>query len=247
MDDRTAERVSAPEPVASDRLAESLNALYGMLLSDERLDDTLRRVAQLATATLPTCDLADVTLIRDGQPVTKGATDRRSQDLDAVQYTTGDGPCLDAWRHDRVNHIESTRTDRRWPQFARAAVEAGVLSTLAIPLTVRGTVIGALNLYSSREHSFCESDDRIGRLFAGQAAVALENAQTHAAAVTLAQQLHEALESRGPIEQAKGVLIARHDCTPDEAFDLLVQRSQHENRKLRLVADDIVRQAQHPT
>ncbi len=105
-------------------------------------------------------------------------------------------------------------------------------------------MIGALNLHSLSEHSFTDADQQIGRLFATQAAIGLQNAQTHEAAVTLAQQLQEALESRATIEQAKGVLIARQHCTSEEAFELLVERSQHENRKLRLVADDVVRAAQ---
>jgi GAF domain-containing protein len=237
--DDTTENVPDPEP-----LLESIRALYAGLLADEDLDDTLRRAAQLAAATLPTCVLADVTLIRDGQPVTKGATDRRAERPDAVQYATGRGPCIDAWQQGRVNHVESTRADIRWPDYARTAVELGILSTLAIPLTVRGEAFGALNLYSHREQVFSENDDQVGRLFAEQAAVGLANAQTHSAAVTLARQLQEALESRGPIQQAKGILIARHHCTPEEAFDMLVEQSRHRNRKLRLVAEELVREAQ---
>jgi GAF domain-containing protein len=229
------------------QLAVSLQTLYAMLLDDEELEDTLRRVAQLAAATLPTCDVADVTLIREGQPMTKGATDERARAVDAAQYASGAGPCLDAWRHGRISHLPSIRTDTRWPQFNQAADAVGILSTLAVPLQVRGEVIGALNLHSFREHSFSDSDDQIAQLFAGQAAVALANAQTHAAAVSLAAQLHDALESRGTIEQAKGILVAQQHCSPDDAFELLVQRSQHENRKLRLVADDIVRDAQQTT
>jgi GAF domain-containing protein len=231
-------------PESDDRLATSVALLYRLLLADEDLDDTLRRVAHLATATLPTCDLADVTLIRGGKPITRGATDSLAEQLDAVQYSTGLGPCIDAWEHGHVNHVVSTRTDRRWPDYARKAVELGILSTLAIPLIVQGTTIGALNLYSRREQSFSENDDQIGRLFAEQAAIALANARTHAEAVALARQLQEALASRAVIEQAKGVLLGRHRCTPDEAFEVLVQRSQHENRKLRLVAEEVVREAQ---
>jgi GAF domain-containing protein len=242
---RSAEAVSnAPEPHERDLLAASVAALYRVLLADEDLDDTLRRVAHLATVTLPTCDLADVTLIRDGRPVTKGASDSLAEELDAVQYSTGLGPCIDAWKRGHVNHVESTRTDTRWPAYATKAVELGILSTLAIPLIVQGTSIGALNLYSRREQSFSENDDQIGRLFAEQAAIALANARTHADAVALARQLQEALVSRGVIEQAKGIVIARDRCTADEAFEVLVARSQHENRKLRLVAEDLVREAQ---
>jgi hypothetical protein len=48
--------------------------------------------------------------------------------------------------------------------------------------------------------------------------------------------LHRALQSQPVIEQAKGLLMAQHGCTPDEAFALLTQASQRENRKLRDVA-----------
>jgi GAF domain-containing protein len=235
---------NGPEPHERDRLAASVAELYRVLLADEDLDDTLRRVAHLAAATLPTCDLADVTLIRDGRPITKGATDSLAEELDAVQYATGRGPCIDAWERGHVNHVGSTRTDVRWPDYAAKAVELGILSTLAIPLVVHGSTIGALNLYSRREQSFSENDDQIGRLFAEQAAIALANARTHADAVALARQLQEALASRGIIEQAKGIVIAREGCSAEAAFEVLVARSQRENRKLRLVAEALVREAQ---
>ncbi|MEV4604878.1 ANTAR domain-containing protein [Amycolatopsis sp. NPDC049253] len=50
------------------------------------------------------------------------------------------------------------------------------------------------------------------------------------------RQLREALQSRGVIEQAKGVLMAQRRCGPQEAFDVLVTLSQDTNVKLRDVA-----------
>jgi hypothetical protein len=138
-----------------------------MLLSNENLEDTLRRVAELAAATLPTCDIADITLIRDGRPVTKGATDPRVHDLDAIQYEAGDGPSLDAWRHDRVTHLGSTRTDTRWPQFAAAAVQAGVLSTSRSRCRSAHGDRRDQPAFR-RENSFTDADDQIGRLFAAR-------------------------------------------------------------------------------
>jgi Icc-related predicted phosphoesterase len=57
--------------------------------------------------------------------------------------------------------------------------------------------------------------------------------------------LRKAMESRAVIEQAKGVLIATTGCDADEAFKLLVSESQHENRKLREVAEELVVRNQH--
>jgi AmiR/NasT family two-component response regulator len=45
------------------------------------------------------------------------------------------------------------------------------------------------------------------------------------------------------IEQAKGILIKTHRVSADDAFGLLVARSQSENRKLREVASDVVHEA----
>ena len=56
--------------------------------------------------------------------------------------------------------------------------------------------------------------------------------------------LHAALTSQPVIEQAKGILMARHCCGPDRAFRLLAQASQRENRKLRDVAAAVVASVQ---
>ena len=57
-------------------------------------------------------------------------------------------------------------------------------------------------------------------------------------------QLREALGTRPVIDQAKGMLIARHGCSAEEAFEMLSAASQRENRKLRDVAEAMVQGAQ---
>jgi GAF domain-containing protein len=224
----------------------NLPFLGDLLLSDSVFPDTLERVAQLAAAVMPTGVFADITMVSDGRVVAKGASDPRAQELDALQDASGDGPCLDALRHGNLNRVDSTRTDTRWPGYMRAAVDIGVLSSVALPLQVRGAVNGVLNLSSTSEHAFAGGGEETGLRLADQAAVALENARLYSEAVARAAQLAEALESRDVIGQAKGILIAGHRCTADRAFEILVERSQHENRKLRVVAEDIVREAQIP-
>ena len=54
--------------------------------------------------------------------------------------------------------------------------------------------------------------------------------------------LKRALKTREVIGMAKGVLMARECCHPDEAFDMLRRASQRENRKLAEVAEQIVKQ-----
>lgn len=54
------------------------------------------------------------------------------------------------------------------------------------------------------------------------------------------QGLRLAMEHRAEIEQAKGIVMATLGCGPDEAFDILRRQSQHENRRLREIAQDLV-------
>ena len=71
----------------------------------------------------------------------------------------------------------------------------------------------------------------------------VSNVQAYWASLELSRNLSRAMETRGVIEQAKGILMSTHRVSADDAFDLLVTRSQNENRKLRDVADDVVREA----
>ncbi|MGV9696731.1 ANTAR domain-containing protein [Streptomyces sp. NPDC003470] len=50
------------------------------------------------------------------------------------------------------------------------------------------------------------------------------------------EQLRQAIASRPVIDQARGVLMALHACTPDEAWHILREASQLSNTKLRTVA-----------
>jgi AmiR/NasT family two-component response regulator len=52
--------------------------------------------------------------------------------------------------------------------------------------------------------------------------------------------LRTALRTRPEMDQAKGILMVRHGCSPDEAFDMLSRASQRENRKVRELAESIV-------
>jgi AmiR/NasT family two-component response regulator len=60
---------------------------------------------------------------------------------------------------------------------------------------------------------------------------------------TAAEQLKQAMTSRAPIEQAKGLIMASRGCTPDEAFAILTKMSNHAHVKVRDLAVRMVTQA----
>jgi GAF domain-containing protein len=114
---------------------------------------------------------------------------------------------------------------------------------LSVPLVVGGDGIGALNIYCRQASGFSAADEALAAPFASHASVALANARVYWRTQRLADQLQEALSTRGVIEQAKGIIIAQQGCSADQAFQLLVEMSQRSHVKLHDVASDLVARA----
>ncbi len=222
-------------------MRESLASLSRFFIGDSTMGDTLQRVVDLAAVAVPPAAYTGITMLgADGQVTTSFFSDPDVLEIDQTQYTTGSGPCVDAFRDSTVYRIESTEHDERWPTFSKQALEHGIHSTLSLPLLVGDGAVGALNLYSRDEHAFTDADQANGEAFALQSAVVLANAQAYWDARALGEGLAEAMQSRAAIEQAKGILMAQSNVGPDDAFDLLRKASQRENRKLREIAQDLI-------
>jgi GAF domain-containing protein len=161
-------------------LRDCLDALARFFVGTASLDDTLRTVSELAIQALPQTGMTGITMVVDDRPRTAVFTDGEAADIDASQYGSGEGPCLEAFRTKQVIVIGSAETDGRFPSFCRAARERGVKSTLSLPLVAgSGDGIGALNLYSRTEAAYTKEDAVIGERFALQASVVLANSQAY--------------------------------------------------------------------
>ena len=226
----------------SDPVAESVAALARFYVGKSTIREALQQVVDLAATAVPPATMTGISMLVDGKVKTSIFSDPEVAEIDQAQYEAGTGPCLDSFRDGEVYGIPSTERDDRWASFSATAFAHGIRSTLSLPLLVGDDSLGALNFYSEHENGFAEADQRAAELFAAQAAVVLGNAQAVDDARTLNEGLQEAMRSRATIEQAKGIFIAQSGVGPDEAFDLLRRASQRENRKLRDVAEDTVRQ-----
>ncbi|MGH9078330.1 MAG: GAF and ANTAR domain-containing protein [Acidimicrobiales bacterium] len=226
-----------------DELWRSVADLSGLLLTEESQETTIRRVSDLAVRSIANCDAVGVTLFVGGTATTRAATGGLVYEVDHYQYDIGEGPCLQTMIDDQVIEVGDMAAETRWPRFCQHAADRGVHSSLSFPLVVRGQALGALNLYAHQPGAFTLADRETGSMFAAQAAVALANADSYAASVKLAGQLREALDARAVIDQAMGILVGRNGYSLRLAFDALRARSQSENRKVRDVADGVVRAA----
>jgi len=80
-----------------------------------------------------------------------------------------------------------------------------------------------------------------GPLFRAQIRAAVGRACESARARTEAAELRDQLETRKLVERAKGILMDRLGLTEHEAFRKLQRASQDENRKMRDIAESVVR------
>jgi GAF domain-containing protein len=143
-------------------------------------------------------------------------------------------------RDGTVKRVRDLGEDHRFPSYGPRAAECGARSVLSLPLAADGRTVGALNLYSRDPDVFDGDGLALGELLAAHASLAVQAATAFYSSRAVAEQLREAISSRAVIEQAKGALMSQHRCDADKAFKMLVTESQQTNRKLRLVAQDVI-------
>jgi len=228
-------------------LASGLAALSQLSVSMD-LDVLLTRVADYAVRAIPGADGAGLTLLEPDRADTIVTSAAFVRQVDDIQYSIGEGPCISAAAQGSTMRSGSLGGDSRWPRFGPRAGRLGVHSVLSLPLITPAGVVGAMNVYAHGKDVFDQRAEDLGEIFAAPAAVAVHNAHILAQAVRLAGHLQGALETRSVIDQAIGILRSRGGGTTGEAFDRLRHRSQTGNIKLAAVAaaivDEAVRRAQ---
>ncbi|MHB1717155.1 MAG: ANTAR domain-containing protein [Acidimicrobiales bacterium] len=237
------ETATEEEELAASLSAEVSNVALTLFAAGSVVD-TLGEVVRLAVDTVEGCDYAGIFVVEGGVITTPVRTGDVVGEVDALQHRAGEGPCLDAITHGIPAYAEDLVDDPRWPAFAPQAAAHGMRSLLALPLSSKG--IGALNLYASYPSAFGVIDRGRGILLASLAGIALTSARSHEDEERQTEHLRAALETRELIGQAQGILMERERITANQAFDILRRASQHLNRKLREVAQDLVETGERP-
>jgi len=199
--------------VLADRCVELLRAsVAGVMLADER--QSLRSVA---------------------------SSHETARLLELFEIQNSEGPCLDCYRTGRqvVNHSLAP-PHVRWPVFEPEAERLGFQMVHALPMRLRGQVIGAVNVFATESHPLDQDEVDIGQAIADVATVGLLQERSIREARILNEQLHAALNTRIVIEQAKGVLGERQNVTMEQAFEALRRHARNTNRKLHDVAQGVV-------
>ncbi len=242
------ESTGGPPPVDSDSFSEfafSFTQTARTLFAAGGVTPTLTSVVELAVATIEGCDYAGLFLIEGDTVATPVHTDPIVVEIDRIQHTTGEGPCLDAIAHRLIFYADDLGRDLRWLHFAPLATEAGVRCVLALPLSADAQ-LGALNLYARYPLAFGVVDRARAAILVSLASLALSVAHSHEDEERRAANLHAALASRETIGEALGILMERERITGHQAFDILRRASQHLNIKLREVAENLIETGEDP-
>ena len=161
--------------------------------------------------------------------------------VELFELQAQEGPCLDAFRTGEAVAHENLRPGTgRWPLFATIAVQAGFQSAFALPLRIRDTTIGALNLFHTAQNKLTDDEVLIARAFADLATITVLQQRAGAEIQRTNEQLTHALTSRIIIEQAKGVIAERATIDMPEAFTRLRAHSRNTNTPLTEVAQAVI-------
>lgn len=216
------------------QLARTLVELADSLVADFDVVDLLTLLADRCVEILD-IDAAGLMLAApEGDLRVIASSSARMRGLELFELQSQEGPCLDCYRTgDPVLNQDLATTGDRWPRFSEAALEAGFGAVQALPMRLRGTVIGALNLFHSGSEHMDEADINAAQAFADVATIGVIAHRASLEAQLVNDQLNHALRSRIVIEQAKGMVAEREHLDLDAAFTTL--RTYARNHNLRLV------------
>jgi hypothetical protein len=236
--DRTGE-----DPVTSDHTARVWAAIHACALRrDERVSVRHACIAcSRATRALGT----GLTMLRSGElrePVY--ATGPRSQDLEELQFTLGEGPGVDALQEGGpvlAADMSSRLAERNWPAFAPAAVRCGARAIFAVPVTAGAIRLGVLDVYR-QEQGLPSTAELADTLIFADAILVLAIDGRGGVASGLEELIEISFaERRAHVHQAVGMVAAQLDVDITDALARLRAHAYLLDRRLGEVATDVVR------
>jgi GAF domain-containing protein len=222
-------------------LARTLVELADNLVADFDVVELLTRLADRCVDVLDV-DAAGLMLAApDGDLRVMASSSEAMRVLELFELQSQEGPCLDCYRTGQpVVNLDLATADGRWPWFAKEAIDSGFHSVHALPMRLRGAVIGALNLFHVDPGEMRQGDIEAAQALADVATIAILQHRATLEAQVLNEQLNHALNSRVVIEQAKGMVAEREGLDMQQAFAVLRNHARNHNTRLADVANNVI-------
>lgn len=202
-----------------------------------------RSLDRLSQATADELEIAAVgfALVLGGQHRgTLGVSDARAAEVEDLQFTLGEGPCLEASRSGRTVFEPDLATSERFPAFGPEAAALGLAAAFAVPLHLGPARFGSLDLYRSDVGPLDDGVLDDAAVVAEVATVRVMGLQAELPPGSLTDLLDDVSESRAVVHQATGVVAVQLDIGLDEALVALRARAFADERPVNEVASDVV-------
>jgi GAF domain-containing protein len=221
--------------------AKTLVELADTLVADFDVVDLLTRLADRCVDVLDVGAAGLMLAAPDGGLRVMASSSDTMRVLELFELQAEEGPCLDCYRTGQpVVNQDLEAANGRWPRFATEVLASGFRSVHALPMRLRGTVIGALNLFHIEPGEMRHADLDAAQAFADVATIAILQHRAAVEAQVLNEQLNHALNSRVIIEQAKGMVAEREGLDMEHAFARLRHYARNHNLRLGDVATDVI-------
>ena len=215
-------------------VADTLVAGYDIVELLQQLVDSCTELFDVSAAGLLLAD-------PNGPLELVASTSEENRLVETMQLSAEAGPCIECFRTGSVVSLSDVaQSPESWHEFRDACLENGFRSVYAIPLRLRETTIGTLNLFRPEPGELNEPDARAAQALADMATIGILHERTWREADTVRAQLQAALTSRIVIEQAKGVLAQTHQIPVEDAFTLLRSYARRHQLSLGEVAQQLV-------
>ncbi len=166
------------------------------------------------------------------------ATDARAQQLEELQFTLGEGPCVEASGGGRpvLEPDLAAAGSPRWPRFGAAVLDAGVHAVFAFPLRVGAIRVGVLDLYRDAPGPLTGSDLAEALAFADSATVVVLHLQDRGEDAALTGPI----DSTAEVHQATGMITIQLGIGLAEALLRLRAHAYASGRTVSSIAADVV-------
>ncbi len=224
-----------------DTLARTLVQLADTLVDDFDLVDLLTLLVDRCVEVIGVTAAGVMLVAPAGDLRLAASSNEEMRVVELFEIQADEGPCLDSYRTgEPVVNVDLAAVDGRWPHFAPVAIEAGFRSVHALPMRLRRTVLGAINLFNATTGSMTDADLLAANALADMATIAIVQHRAAIGAQVLNENLQQALNDRLTIEQAKGVLAERSGLDIEQAFSTMRNHARNHNLKLVDVARHII-------
>ncbi len=170
------------------------------------------------------------------------ATTASTRQLEELQFTLGEGPCVDAAQTGSpvLEHDLLVTSPTRWPLFTAAAVAAGFRAIFAFPLHVGAIRLGSLTLYRDVPGRLTTFDLAEAWVYTDAATLMLLHLEDSTTAGTPHPALSADLDDRAQVHQATGMISVQLGVGLGDALLMLRANAYAVGRSIRDVSTDVV-------